>query len=58
MPNSVYFTLTAALAAGLIALALVFPQGLGTRSPPPFGHRMGPVWTPKPAPAHQLRDAL
>jgi hypothetical protein len=28
----------AILAAALIALALVWPQGQGTRSPPPFGH--------------------
>lgn len=37
MPNPVFFALVAILAAGLIALALVYPQGLGARSPAPFG---------------------
>ena len=34
-----FFLLLIVLAAGAaIALALVWPQGLGDRSPPPFGH--------------------
>jgi hypothetical protein len=38
--------LLALLALGLIVLALVWPQGLGRRSPAPFGH---PVAAPSPA---------
>jgi len=34
--------LLALLALGLIALALVWPQGLGRRSPGPFGHHPTP----------------
>jgi hypothetical protein len=33
-----FFSLTAASAAALILLALVWPQGEGARSPAPFGH--------------------
>lgn len=49
MSDRVFFSLCALLAAGLIALALVWPQGQGTRSPGPFG---GPV-NPPPPPAAQ-----
>ena len=31
------------IAAGMIALALVWPQGLGARSPDPFGHTTAAV---------------
>ena len=58
MSNPVYFTLATLLAVGLIALAAVYPQGLGARSPAPFGHKVGPVWKPKPAPAHAVQDPL
>ena len=38
MPNSVFYSLAALTAIFLIALASVYPQGIGARSPPPFGH--------------------
>ena len=48
MSDRVFFSLAALLAAALIALALVWPQGLGSRSPGPFGR---PLAQPAPAPA-------
>ena len=38
MSDAFFFTVMGILAAGMIALALVWPQGLGARSPDPFGH--------------------
>jgi hypothetical protein len=38
MSDRVLFSLLGAAAALMIALALVWPQGQGTRSPGPFGH--------------------
>jgi hypothetical protein len=38
MPDSIALPAIALLAAGLIALAMVWPQGEGARSPGPFGH--------------------
>ena len=38
MLNRLFFPALAILAAGMVALAAVWPQGLGDRSPPPFGH--------------------
>jgi hypothetical protein len=38
MSNRLFFPLIAALALALFALAAVWPQGLGARSPGPFGH--------------------
>jgi hypothetical protein len=46
MPDSVVLSLTALLAAGLIALALVWPQGQGALSPRPFGHPLAPIEAP------------
>lgn len=37
MTDRIYFGLLAAAAIAMIALALVWPQGLGARSPGPFG---------------------
>ncbi len=37
MNDRVFFSLCALIAIGLIALALVWPQGLGARAPEPFG---------------------
>jgi hypothetical protein len=37
-PDRIFYPLAALVAAGLIALALVYPQGEGERSPDPFGH--------------------
>lgn len=38
MRDPIFFPLCAALAVAMIALALVWPQGMGARSPAPFGH--------------------
>jgi hypothetical protein len=38
MSDRVVFSLMGAAAALMIVLALVWPQGLGARSPWPFGH--------------------
>jgi hypothetical protein len=38
MLDRFHLPLLAAAAAGAIALAMVWPQGLGDRSPAPFGH--------------------
>jgi hypothetical protein len=38
MLNRLFFPALALLAAGMVALAMVWPQGLGDRSPGPFGH--------------------
>jgi hypothetical protein len=35
--------LLALTAAAMVALAFVWPQGQGARSPAPFGHPMAPV---------------
>ena len=51
MPDTVAFPLMGLIAAGLVALALVWPQGEGAPSPKPFGHPLAaaPGQTP-PAP--------
>ena len=46
MPDGLALPATALLAVGLIALALVWPQGQGARSPPPFGHRVAALPSP------------
>ena len=46
MSDRVFFSILAALTVALIALALVWPQGLGARSPGPFGK---PLAQPAPA---------
>jgi hypothetical protein len=38
MSNSVFFPLAALCAVLMIAFAAVYPQGIGARSPGPFGH--------------------
>ena len=47
MNDRVFFSLCALVAIGLIALALVWPQGLGARSPEPFER---PLAQPAPLP--------
>ena len=47
MRDRVLFPLMGVAALAMIALALVWPQGEGARSPAPFGHPMTP---PPPAP--------
>ena len=49
MPDSIALPAIALVAAGLIALALVWPQGQGARSPAPFGHRLAAIEAPTPA---------
>lgn len=43
MSDRVYFSLAGVAAVLILALALVWPQGLGARSPPPFRQPLGPV---------------
>ena len=38
MSDRVYLSALGLAAAAMIALALVWPQGMGARSPGPFGH--------------------
>jgi len=38
LDDKIFYPAAAALALLLIALSLVWPQGLGQRSPAPFGH--------------------
>ncbi len=52
LPDRLFYPLVLAACAGLIALAMVWPQGQGTPSPKPFGHPMAP---PPPPPAPILR---
>ncbi len=60
MSNPLFFSAAALAAAALIALALVTPQGLGARSPGPFGHALAPPKPPAPPPprAGALRGPL
>jgi hypothetical protein len=37
-PDRIFYPLAALVIAALIALAMVYPQGEGARSPGPFGH--------------------
>lgn len=42
MPRDrIFFPLCFLAAVAMIALALVWPQGTGARSPAPFGHAVG-----------------
>ncbi|HLY79045.1 MAG TPA: hypothetical protein VKQ70_06700 [Caulobacteraceae bacterium] len=68
MSDGIALPALALLTIGLVALALVWPQGQGAPSPPPFGHRAavmaGPVvlrgqqaasnLVPQPAPKPRL----
>jgi hypothetical protein len=38
MSDRIFFPLVALTAVAMLALALVYPQGDGARSPGPFGH--------------------
>ena len=46
MPDRIALPVLALVAAGLIALALVWPQGEGAPSPASFGHPLAPLTTP------------
>ena len=56
MSDGFFFALAGLAAAAMIALALVWPQGLGTPSPGPFRRPMA-VEAP-PAATIQLKGAL
>jgi hypothetical protein len=59
MPDSIALPAIAFVAAGLIALALVWPQGQGARSPAPFGHPLAPIErTNTSAPINLATEAL
>ncbi|MFN3229653.1 MAG: hypothetical protein ACK41P_07370 [Asticcacaulis sp.] len=53
MSERLFYAGSALFAAGLIALALVWPQGLGARSPAPFGHD---IVIPEYIIAHEARQ--
>jgi len=42
MPDRLFYPLAILSAVAMIALASVWPQGLGARSPGPFGHAEAP----------------
>ena len=46
MPDSIALPALTLFAAGLVALAMVWPQGEGARSPAPFGHPLAPLESP------------
>ncbi len=48
MRDRLFFPLLGLIAAGMIALALVWPQGAGSPSPPPFGHALEPLPAARP----------
>ena len=69
MPDRVFYPLAALSAVLLIALASVYPQGVGARSPRPFGHKTfaqtraeaaarAPKDKPKPVNPDQLKGPL
>ena len=53
MPDRLVLPLIALVALAMVALSLVWPQGLGTHSPPPFGHAVTPL-APSPPSAQSL----
>ena len=50
MPDRVFYPLAALVMIALIALATVYPQGQGARSPKPFGHATWAQTHPKKPP--------
>jgi hypothetical protein len=56
MRDRLFYPLAFLAAAAMVALALVWPQGLGTTSPEPFGHPMGPA--PAPDAAKPVKAAI
>ncbi|HEX6859990.1 MAG TPA: hypothetical protein VF138_07290 [Caulobacteraceae bacterium] len=40
MRDRAFFPLMILVALAMVALAVVWPQGLGAPSPPPFGHEV------------------
>ena len=55
LPDRLFYPLIFASALALIALAMVWPQGQGALSPPPFGHPVTPP--PPPSAPSALRPA-
>jgi hypothetical protein len=57
LPDRVFYPLAVAAALALVGLAMVWPQGQGALSPPPFRH---PLERPPPAisPALRATEAL
>jgi len=51
LPDRIFYPLAGLLAVALIALASVYPQGQGARSPKPFGHATWMQTRPKKPPA-------
>jgi hypothetical protein len=49
MRDRLFFPLLGLIAAGMVALALVWPQGAGLPSPPPFDHPLANLPAPPPA---------
>ena len=49
MSDRVFFSILAVLGVAVIALALVWPQGLGARSPAPFGKPLAQAAPAKPS---------
>jgi len=67
MPDRVFYPLAALFAVFLIVLAAVYPQGIGARSPGPFGHETAahlaartkkPVTVKKPSTQVDLRGPM
>lgn len=56
MSDRIFFSLAALAAILMIALAAVWPQGLGARSPGPFGHTVAQP-APPPSPSAMARAA-
>jgi len=46
MPDGLALPALALIAVGLVALALVWPQGQGAQSPAPFGHPVAKLQSP------------
>jgi hypothetical protein len=57
LPDRVFFPLVVLTAALLIALAMVWPQGMGAPSPKPFGHAPEPAASAMPAARAPVRSA-
>jgi len=49
MPDAIAYPLIGLITAGVVALALVWPQGEGARSPKPFGHPLAAAGQASPA---------
>jgi hypothetical protein len=58
MPDSLALPAIALVAAALVALAMLWPQGQGARSPGPFGHPLEAVEPPLVPPKPPLSSPL